>query len=140
MRFPYASTVFVGGRNRNAPFKAWADAIEAAGFPRPRSGHYERTDEWRQKVRASRESSDTQFARKYMGKNQRKLLDFLSDGKARSASEIQYALGFDQIILYQTLARLVTRGYLIRRYEERIFGGAILVWQISPQASEANAR
>jgi len=34
-RFPSASCVYQHG----APFRSWADAIEAAGFPRPRPGH-----------------------------------------------------------------------------------------------------
>lgn len=32
-------------RNNNNPFGSWADAIEAAGFPRPRVGHHSRTGE-----------------------------------------------------------------------------------------------
>lgn len=49
--YPSAASVYGlgtkcgGGRiNTNAPFAKWADAIEAAGFPRPRRGGYDRSD------------------------------------------------------------------------------------------------
>jgi hypothetical protein len=42
-RFPPASSCYRGSGLESAPFEYWADAIEAAGFPRPRIGHYERT-------------------------------------------------------------------------------------------------
>lgn len=43
--YPPRSAVYrsTGHRsNSSAPFAKWADAIEAAGFPRPRTGHYQR--------------------------------------------------------------------------------------------------
>lgn len=46
--YPFASQVYRGSRSqKNSPFASWADAIEAAGFPRPLTGQYPRTDEWR---------------------------------------------------------------------------------------------
>jgi transcriptional regulator with XRE-family HTH domain len=34
-----------GGKcNKSAPFASWAEAIEAAGFPRPARGKYERSE------------------------------------------------------------------------------------------------
>jgi hypothetical protein len=48
-RWKYPSAGSVYGRTRkgkngvSSPFVYWADAIEAAGFPRPQVGHYERT-------------------------------------------------------------------------------------------------
>lgn len=47
--FPWATQVYRGSGNVNAPFAYWADAIEAAGFPRPRVGAYDRS---RRKVAA----------------------------------------------------------------------------------------
>jgi hypothetical protein len=41
--FPPASAVYRSSGLVSAPFEYWADAIEAAGFPRPRKGQYERT-------------------------------------------------------------------------------------------------
>jgi hypothetical protein len=42
--YPARTSVYKAGpRNTSSPFKKWADAIEAAGYPRPRVGHYERT-------------------------------------------------------------------------------------------------
>lgn len=41
-RFPSASTLYGEG----GCFRYWADAIEAAGFPRPRSGWYARKEDW----------------------------------------------------------------------------------------------
>lgn len=43
--YPVFSSVYANSASPNAPFPKWADAIEAAGFPRPASGHYERTGE-----------------------------------------------------------------------------------------------
>lgn len=40
--YPPATACYQGA-NPNAPFPYWADAIEAAGFPRPHVGGYERT-------------------------------------------------------------------------------------------------
>lgn len=42
-KFPPASAVYRGSGLASAPFEYWADAIEAAGFPRPQRGQYERT-------------------------------------------------------------------------------------------------
>lgn len=59
--WPAKSNVYLGTRNKSAPFATWADAIEAAGFPRPRRGYYKRTPEVRarmadsQRKRRSRE-------------------------------------------------------------------------------------
>jgi hypothetical protein len=42
--YPPASSVHeANGNNPSAPFRYWADAIVAAGFPRPRPGVYQRT-------------------------------------------------------------------------------------------------
>lgn len=41
--YPARTAVYRSGSWKGAPFARWADAIEAAGFPRPRSGYYERT-------------------------------------------------------------------------------------------------
>lgn len=38
--YPVMSSVYVNSASPNAPFPSWADAIEAAGFPRPRHGVY----------------------------------------------------------------------------------------------------
>lgn len=40
--YPPRSAVYVASKNSRAPFLKWADAIEAAGFPRPPVGHYKR--------------------------------------------------------------------------------------------------
>lgn len=52
-KYPAAGSVYGRtrkGKNGNSPFVYWADAIEAAGFPRPRVGHYERTDRIRARM------------------------------------------------------------------------------------------
>lgn len=49
-RYPAANSVYNSSGNKNAPFKSWADAIEAAGFPRPQVGKYERTDRIRARM------------------------------------------------------------------------------------------
>lgn len=41
-RFPAKTSVYRSLKSSHAPFAKWADAIEAAGFTRPRSGAYER--------------------------------------------------------------------------------------------------
>lgn len=53
--YPAASTCYSGpnGRNPSAPFVRWADAIEAAGFPRPRVGGFPRTEETRRRMSES---------------------------------------------------------------------------------------
>lgn len=38
--YPCRASVYVTSSNSGAPFPKWADAIEAAGFPRPRPGVY----------------------------------------------------------------------------------------------------
>lgn len=56
VRYPAATSTFSGANgntNSSAPFVYWADAIEAAGFPRPRIGGYVRTEETRAKYRES---------------------------------------------------------------------------------------
>jgi hypothetical protein len=41
--YPPRSAVYQSnGHNRSSPFQLWADAIEAAGYPRPRVGQYQR--------------------------------------------------------------------------------------------------
>lgn len=40
--YPTRTAVYRSQSNSTAPFAKWADAIEAAGFPRPMTGHYER--------------------------------------------------------------------------------------------------
>jgi hypothetical protein len=45
--YPARSAVYRSKSWPGAPFASWADAIEAAGFPRPRVGYYERTPETR---------------------------------------------------------------------------------------------
>jgi len=40
--WPTPSSVYRGSDSPGAPFAYWADAIEAAGFPRPLVGRYER--------------------------------------------------------------------------------------------------
>lgn len=49
--YPYCSTVL-------QEFGSWADAIEQAGFPRPRIGVYERTSEWRARMSEARRLPD----------------------------------------------------------------------------------
>lgn len=44
--YPPSARVYGHG----CPFPTWADAIEAAGFPRPRRGHYPRTAEVRRRL------------------------------------------------------------------------------------------
>jgi len=44
-RYPAATSAYRAGAYSSSPFATWADAIEAAGFPRPIPGHYERTPE-----------------------------------------------------------------------------------------------
>lgn len=39
---PARTNVYQSSNGWNAPFRYWADAVEAAGFPRPLVGHYER--------------------------------------------------------------------------------------------------
>lgn len=48
---PNARTVYCQPK---APFGSWADAVEAAGFPRPQQGHYERTPLTAARWRATR--------------------------------------------------------------------------------------
>lgn len=48
--YPSAGCVYYSTGNRSAPFATWADAIEAAGFPRPRTGLYTRTAEVRARM------------------------------------------------------------------------------------------
>lgn len=40
--YPTRTSVYQAGRRTTSPFVHWADAIEASGFPRPVTGHYER--------------------------------------------------------------------------------------------------
>lgn len=42
MGYPPRSSVYRASHNSSSPFERWGDAIEAAGFPRPLTGHYER--------------------------------------------------------------------------------------------------
>ena len=46
--YPPRSAVYQAGQRGNKPFKSWADAIEAAGFPRPKVGH--KVLEWEPRV------------------------------------------------------------------------------------------
>ncbi len=41
--YPPTTACYRGTASPNAPFRYWADAIEAAGFPRPRVGAYDRS-------------------------------------------------------------------------------------------------
>lgn len=50
--YPATSNVGRSTCNRSAPFEQWADAIEAAGFPRPRKGRYSREGVYTDEVRA----------------------------------------------------------------------------------------
>lgn len=43
--YPTRTSVYRGTHRSSSPFDSWADAIEAAGFPRPRVGDYERVGE-----------------------------------------------------------------------------------------------
>lgn len=46
--YPAATSVYrAGSQHSTSPFVSWADAIEAAGFPRPAVGRYERSAESR---------------------------------------------------------------------------------------------
>lgn len=45
-RFPAATTVYRSTVNKSAVFYYWADAIEAAGFPRPLVGIYGQRESW----------------------------------------------------------------------------------------------
>jgi hypothetical protein len=57
--FPANSSVYDSHNDRSYPcFNNWADAIEAAGFPRPHRGRYERTPECRSRMSASRRRLD----------------------------------------------------------------------------------
>lgn len=47
--YPPLTCVYRSSTSPGSPFASWADAIEAAGFPRPRVGHYDRS---RKKVSA----------------------------------------------------------------------------------------
>lgn len=54
-RYPAASNVYRRqGARRNAPFATWAEAVEAAGFPRPRQGQRPGENWWtREKIIAA---------------------------------------------------------------------------------------
>jgi hypothetical protein len=43
--YPALTSVYQNSASPNAPFRSWADAIEAAGFDRPRVGGYRRSEE-----------------------------------------------------------------------------------------------
>lgn len=58
--WPAATSVYRTSTNPGAVFAYWADAIEAAGFPRPEVGKYERTSETR---RRSSESLKRRYAK-----------------------------------------------------------------------------
>jgi len=50
-RFPNRGSVYRNGKNQGHPFAKWADAIEAAGFPRPHVGVYGDRQHWtREKI------------------------------------------------------------------------------------------
>jgi transposase len=42
-RYPVAGSCYRSTSRSTSPFRTWADAVEAAGFPRPVSGHYDRS-------------------------------------------------------------------------------------------------
>lgn len=52
--YPASSSVYVTPTNPTSPFASWADAIEAAGFPRPAVGKHERTGEVQLSYRLTR--------------------------------------------------------------------------------------
>lgn len=54
--YPTSGCVYRTTGNTTAPFQRWADAIEAAGFPRPRRGHT-RTAEMRARTSESPEAA-----------------------------------------------------------------------------------
>lgn len=51
--YPNRGSVYQSSGNLGSPFPTWADAIEAAGFPRPRRGHYARTAATRRRASES---------------------------------------------------------------------------------------
>jgi hypothetical protein len=72
--YPYATTVL-------NEFGSWANAIEAAGFPRPRIGGYERTPETLAKMRVPRVPAETYIQR---------ISDASVDGWAPSSHDLRF--------------------------------------------------
>lgn len=56
--YPPRTACYRSGQKSSAPFEKWADAIEAAGFRRPRTGYYERTDPIMFAARAAENDGD----------------------------------------------------------------------------------
>lgn len=92
-------------------FGSWAAAIEAAGFPRPLVGRYERTPETRAKASASHRGRPS--ALRGRGRNVELILAELRHGP-RSFSELVRACDRTPDLISDTLRRLLRYGLVER--------------------------
>lgn len=111
---PYLSQVYYQnkpGKRRN-PFRYWADAIEAAGFPRPRTGHYDR----------SRTLG--------LGAVERDILALAEDGPV-TAPWLHHEIGLQRTTARHALKSLHRRGLLTR--DEKREGRTYVYRHATPQ-------
>lgn len=85
-RWPAASSVYGGPSrgHRARAFPSWADAVEAAGFPRPRTGVRRYTDRHRQQVKFEADSHSAR-ARRVIG-------ELLGEGQEIPERDLRVAL------------------------------------------------
>lgn len=97
--YPARTSCYRSQWTASSPFATWADAIEAAGFPRPLTGHWQ--DESRRSARALER----------VGPLQQQLLDDLGDGPCRIT---WLAAGRSYSSVNYALRMLIVRGLIVR--------------------------